>query len=226
MRLLLVEDEKDIREAVALRLKRSGFGVDACADGEEAIDFLEVTEYDAIILDIMLPGVDGLHVLRRLRNDKVKTPVLLLTARDAVDDRVRGLDAGADDYLVKPFAFEELLARLRALLRRPTSELIDNRMRIADLELDLGAREARRGGQTIRLSPREFGILEILMRNAGIIMTRERIEQHVYNYDFEGGSNVIDVYMRRLRRKIDDGYEIRLIHTVRGTGYVLREEEP
>lgn len=225
MRLLYVEDELDILETTTKRLERDGHTVDACEDGLDALSFIEVTEYDVIILDIMLPGMNGLDILRRTRELKITTPVLLLTARDSIEDRVSGLDAGSDDYLVKPFAYEELVARIRALGRRLPAEDITNILAVGDLTLDTASKEVKRNGQAIKLSAREYSLLEYMMRNPGIVLSRDRIEQAIYNYDFEGGSNVVDVYIRYLRKKIDAGFETALIHTVRGSGYVLKEEE-
>ncbi len=224
MRLLYVEDEQDILETTTKRLERDGHTVDACENGPDALSFIEVTEYDVIILDIMLPGMNGLDILRRIRALKITTPVLLLTARDSIEDRVGGLDAGSDDYLVKPFAYEEMVARIRALGRRLPAEDITNILTVGDLTLDTATREVIRDGKAIRLSAREYSLLEYMMRNPGIVLSRDRIEQAIYNYDFEGGSNVVDVYIRYLRKKIDAGFDSALIHTVRGSGYVLKEE--
>lgn len=225
MRLLYVEDEIDILETTAKRLERDGHSVDACDNGLDAVDYIAVTEYDVIILDIMLPGLSGLEILRRMREQKITTPVLLLTARDSIGDRVEGLDAGADDYLVKPFAYEELIARVRALSRRLPAEEITNVLKVGDLSLDTASQTAERGGQLIKLSAREYSLLEFMMRNPGIVLSRDRIEQAIYNYDFEGGSNVVDVYIRYLRKKIDSDFPTKLIHTIRGSGYVLKAEE-
>lgn len=223
MRILVVEDEKDLRNIIKKRLVREHYSVDVCGDGEEALDYIEMTSYDGILLDIMLPGKDGFTVLKEVRQMGDATPILLLTARDGIDDRVKGLDLGADDYLIKPFAFEELLARIRVMMRRKP-QYVTNQLEISDLILDRDTRIVTRAGKEIRLSSKEFMLLECLMRNQNIVMTRRQIEQNAWNYDFEGGSNVIDVYIRYLRKKIDAGYEKKLIHTVRGTGYVMREE--
>lgn len=223
MRILVVEDEKDLRQVVEKRLKADDYSVDGCEDGEEALYYIRHTEYDIIIMDIMLPKLDGISVLKQMRKEKMKTPVILLTARDSIDDRVNGLDAGADDYLVKPFAFDELLARVRVLLRRKSDD-ISNVYTLGDLVLDVGKRTVERQGKSIDLSSKEYAILEYMMRNKGIVLSRDKIEQHVWNYDFEGGSNVVDVYVRYLRRKIDDNFDQKLIHTVRGAGYVMREK--
>lgn len=221
MRLLVVEDEKKLNELITKKLKKEYYGVDSCFDGEEAVRYVEGTEYDAIILDIMLPKLDGFEVIKRIRAKKNKVPILLLTARDNIDDKVKGLDYGADDYLVKPFIFEELMARIRVLLRRNSGNA-DNVVTIANLKVDLDAKTVFRDDLLIKLSGREYSILEYLIRNKGKILSRERIEDHIWNYEYEGGTNVIDVYIRYLRKKIDDSYTPKLIHTIRGLGYVLR----
>ena len=221
MRLLVVEDEKKLNELITKKLKKEYYGIDSCFDGEEAIRYVEGTEYDAVILDIMLPKLDGFEVIKRIRAKKNKVPILLLTARDNIDDKVKGLDYGADDYLVKPFIFEELMARIRVLLRRNSGNA-DNVVTIANLKVDLDAKTVFRDDLLIKLSGREYSILEYLIRNKGKILSRERIEDHIWNYDYEGGTNVIDVYIRYLRKKIDDNYTPKLIHTIRGLGYVLR----
>ena len=221
MRLLVVEDEKKLNDLITKKLEKEYYGVDSCFDGEEAVRYVEGTEYDAIILDIMLPKLDGFEVIKGIRAKKNKVPILLLTARDNIDDKVKGLDYGADDYLVKPFIFEELMARIRVLLRRNSGNA-DNIITIANLKVDLDAKTVFRDDVLIKLSGREYSILEYLIRNKGKILPRERIEDHIWNYEYEGGTNVIDVYIRYLRKKIDDGYTPKLIHTVRGLGYVLR----
>ena len=221
MRLLVVEDEKKLNDLITKKLEKEYYGVDSCFDGEEAVRYVEGTEYDAIILDIMLPKLDGFEVIKRIRAKKNKVPILLLTARDNIDDKVKGLDYGADDYLVKPFIFEELMARIRVLLRRNSGNA-DNIITIANLKVDLDAKTVFRDDVLIKLSGREYSILEYLIRNKGKILPRERIEDHIWNYEYEGGTNVIDVYIRYLRKKIDDSYTPKLIHTVRGLGYVLR----
>lgn len=223
MRLLVAEDQRDLNEIITKTLAKNHYSVDSCYDGEEALSFLEMAEYDAVILDIMMPRRNGLEVLRELRRSGSSVPVLLLTARDSIQDRVAGLDAGADDYLIKPFAFEELLARIRTMLRKREGRA-RNILQAADLTVDLDTRTVMRGSVPITLSSREFSILEYLITNQGVVLSRDRIEQHIWNYDYEGGSNVVDVYIRYLRKKIDDGFEPRLIHTVRGAGYVLRAE--
>lgn len=224
MRLLIAEDEKGLNQVLVKRLEGEHYTVDACYDGEAALDYIRMTDYDAIILDIMMPKLDGMKVLKQLRGEGIKAPVLLLTARDGIQDRVSGLDCGADDYMVKPFAFDELLARIRVMLRR-TSDHVSNRYELADLVVDCEAHRIMRGEQEITLSSKEFSVLEYLIRNKGIVLSREKIETHIWNYDYAGGSNVVDVYIRYLRKKIDEGFEQKLIHTVRGTGYVLRADE-
>ena len=199
MRILVAEDERDLNRLIVQKLKAADYSVDPCFNGEEALDYLNAAEYDAVLLDIMMPVRDGLSVLRELRGRGCPVPVLLLTARDSVEDRVAGLDAGADDYLVKPFAFEELLARLRVLLRKPNQEK-GTVLRLADLTLHLDSHQVFRAGEEIRLSSKEYSLLRYMMQNAGVVLTRERLEQHSWNFDFAGGSNVIDVYIRYLRK--------------------------
>lgn len=225
MRILIAEDDRDLNQLVKRRLKEADYSVDSCFDGEEVFDYLLGAEYDALVLDIMMPKMDGLQVLKRLRKEGNQVPVLLLTARDSIEDRVAGLDAGADDYLIKPFAFEELLARLRVLLRKPQGEKSSS-LRVGELELRLNTRQVFRGDKEIKLSSKEFSLLRYMMQNAGIVLSREKLEQHVWDYDFSGGSNVIDVYIRYLRKKLDEGHETKYIHTVRGHGYVLKEGTP
>ena len=223
MRLLVVEDEIHLQTIIKKRLIKEHYSVDACGNGLEALDYLAVSPYDAIILDIMMPGLSGLEVLKRIRAEGNQVPVLFLTARDGVDDRVKGLDCGADDYLVKPFAFEELLARLRVMLRRTAgNSSTTDELTLADLTINMKSHQVARGGHAIELSGKEYAVLEYLMRNQGHVLSREQIEQHVWSFDYEGGSNMVDVYIRYLRRKIDEGFEQKLIHTVRGAGYVMR----
>ncbi|MCD7880834.1 MAG: response regulator transcription factor [Clostridiales bacterium] len=224
MRILVVEDEPKLNELIVKRLRMEHYSVDACLDGREAMDYLACAEYDAVVLDIMLPGASGFEVLKSIRERKDRTPVLFLTALDTIDDRVAGLDAGADDYLVKPFAFDELLARLRVMIRRSGGH-VSNVFTLADLTVDCDARQVTRGGEVISLSSREFAILEYLIRNAGKVLSRDKIGLHVWNYDYEGGSNIVDVHIRYLRKKLDEGRTPKLIHTVRGAGYVLRTDE-
>lgn len=223
MRVLVVEDEPGIANFVRQGLCEAGYAVDVAWDGQEGLAFALAANYDVLVLDIMLPRLDGLDLLRELRAQGDKTPTLMLTARDTVDDRVAGLDAGADDYLVKPFAFAELLARLRALLRRPPLQT-DPILEIGDLALDTTTRQVRRAGRLIDLSPREFAVLEYLMRHPNQVLTRTQIGEHVWNFDFYNESNVVDVYIGYLRRKIDKGSDLPLIHTVRGVGYRISDE--
>lgn len=221
MRILLAEDERDLNRIITQKLTADGYSVDSCVDGREAIDILSYTDYDAVILDILMPKADGFAVLKSIRDVGKATPVLFLTARDAVEDRVRGLDSGANDYLVKPFSFEELSARLRALTRTSYGKSART-LAVSDLVLDSAAHAVARGGREITLSAKEFQLLEYLMYNEGIVLSREQIENHIWNFDYEGGTNVVDVYISYLRKKIDGGQKERLIHTVRGKGYVLR----
>lgn len=223
MRLLYAENEEDLNKVVTKKLTEEGFSVDSCFDGREAIDNVQFTEYDAAILDIMMPHADGFAVLKELRKLKKNTPVLFLTARDSIEDRVTGLDSGANDYLVKPFSFEELLARIRVLTREKHN-LTENILSVADLSLNLSSHTVTRGGAEINLTSKEYQLLEYLLYNKEKVLSREKIENHIWNYDYEGGTNVIDVYIRYLRKKIDDGFPTKLIHTVRGAGYVIREE--
>lgn len=222
MRVLLAEDERDLNDIVAKKLTSDGYSVDCCYDGEEAIHILSYTEYDAVILDIMMPGADGYAVLRSLREMGKTTPVLFLTAKDSIQDRVKGLDSGANDYLVKPFSLEELSARLRAMTRTSFGKA-SNLLSVADLTLDCASHVVKRGDREIPLSAKEFALLEYLMQNEGVVLSREKIENHIWNFDFEGGTNVVDVYISYLRRKIDDAQSVKLIHTIRGSGYVLRK---
>ncbi len=224
MRILVVEDERAINKIISQMLIKEHYTVDSCFRGDDAEDYLRCAEYDAVLLDIMLPGKNGLEILRGIRARNDKTPVLLLTAKDSVQDRVLGLDAGADDYLVKPFATDELLARVRVMIRRNSGNT-SNVFTLGDLSVDCDSRTVKRNETSISLSSKEFDILEYLLRNSGKVCSREKISNHIWNYDYEGGSNVVDVYIRYLRRKIDEGYEQKLIHTVRGAGYVLRIEE-
>ena len=223
MRILVIEDEVNLNDIIVKKLKLEHYGVDTCFDGKEALEYILSTEYDVIIMDVMLPKMNGFEILKRMRSKNIKTPVLLLTAKDSIEDRVEGLDSGADDYLVKPFAFDELLARIRVLLRR-TSNKASNIFKIGNLTVDCGAYKVFRDNIPIKLSTREFTILEYMIRNKDKVLSREKIEQHIWNYDYEGGTNVVDVYIRYLRRKIDDNFNPKLIHTVRGVGYKLKVE--
>ena len=223
MKILVVDDERAVRDSLRRALELQGYEVELASDGAEALARLaENGQPDAVVLDILMPGIDGLDVCRQLRRRGNSVAVLMLTARDAVGDRVEGLDAGADDYVVKPFALEELLARLRALLRR-TSPAVDGVLRFADLELETGTREVRRGGDRIELTRTEFNLLELFMVNPRQVLTRSIIFERVWGYDFGFASNSLDVYIGYLRRKTEDGGKSRLIHTVRGVGYALRE---
>lgn len=223
MRILVVEDSRDMNRLIVKTLTKEGYTVDGCLDGEEAELYLGGAEYDVILLDIMMPKVDGYEVLRRLRGRGVETPVLFLTARDTVADRVAGLDLGADDYLVKPFDFSELLARIRVMTRRAAGSR-SNLFTLADLTVDTARHTVTRGGEEIALIAKEYAILEHLIRNRGAIISREQLEDRIWNYEGAGSSNNIDVYISRLRRKIDGDRPVKLLHTVRGVGWVLREE--
>lgn len=224
MRILLAEDDRAINRVIVRRLKWEGYSADACFDGREALDYLDVVEYDAVILDVMMPGMDGFEVLTRMRERGDKTPVLFLTARDSLADKVEGLDLGADDYLVKPFEFEELMARLRVLIRRKGSS-VSNVYSCADLTVDSARHRVTRGGTEITLTAREYALLEYLIRNKGLVLSRDQIETNLWSGDYIVGSNVVDVYIRMLRKKIDSDYSPKLIQTVRGYGYVLKEPE-
>jgi DNA-binding response OmpR family regulator len=224
MRVLLVEDERKISAYVRRGLEEAGHAVDVAFTGPEALSWTDKAEYDAVVLDVMLPEIDGLTVCREMRKREVAAAILMLTARDSVDDRVAGLDAGADDYLVKPFAMKELLARLRALARRAVEGPRIPVLTVADLVLDPARHQVTRAGKKIVLSAREFAILEYLMRNKGLALTRTMITEHVWDYDVFHQSNAVDVYIRTLRRKMDDDYEPKLIQTIRGVGYRLTAE--
>jgi two-component system, OmpR family, copper resistance phosphate regulon response regulator CusR len=225
MRILIVEDERKLAGVLRRGLEEQGYAVDTAYDGEEGLVLAETEPYDLIVLDLMLPTLDGLAVCRQLRAHRRTMPVLMLTARDTVDDRVVGLDSGADDYLVKPFAFRELLARVRALLRRdsPSKDAV---LRIADLEVNTASHEVRRAGKPVELTSKEYAVLEYFARNPNRVLTRTQIAEHVWNYDFVAESNVVDVYVRTLRRKLHDDRDPRLLRTVRGTGYQLRAPPP
>lgn len=225
MRVLLVEDERNLVTYIKRGLEESGYAVDSAMTGQEALDWVAVVSYDIIVLDLLLPEISGLDVCRIVRSQGVRTPILMLTARDAVDDRVAGLDAGADDYLIKPFALKEVLARMRAIVRRADDGPRTPVLRVADLELDTRTHQVRRGGQMIALTAKEFSVLECLMRTPGHVLTRALIADHVWNYEVYNESNVVDVYIRNLRRKIDDSSPVKLIHTIRGAGYRLAPEK-
>lgn len=223
MRLLVVEDEKHLNKTITERLTKQGYTVDNCFDGEDALYYIENTQYDGIILDVMMPKINGFEVLRIIRERKILTPVLMLTAKDADEDVITGLDTGANDYLTKPFSFAVLCARIRAMLRvkeRVTGSVLE----IADLSIDTTTRVVKRGDNIIELSSKEYSILEYLMRNKGIIVSKERIEENIWNYEYEGTSDIIKVYIHHLRKKIDDNYEKKLLHTVKNVGYVIKED--
>ena len=221
----MVEDEHRISAYVKRGLEEEGYAVDAVFTGQDALDWVEAAPYDLIILDVLLPEMDGLTACRELRSRGNRTPVLMLTARDTVEDRVAGLDAGADDYLVKPFAMKELLARLRALNRRSTEQPKSTLLQIANLSLDTRTHQVKRGEKRIDLASKEYAVLECMMHEPRRVLTRTMIAEHVWNYDTYNQSNVVDVYIRNLRRKIDDQFDQKLIHTIRGTGYLLSDEE-
>jgi len=224
MRILVADDERALNRILVKQFTKLGYSVDSCFDGESVFDFLAGAEYDAVVLDVMMLGKDGFTVLKEMREKKIQTPVIFLTAKTEISDRVFGLDLGANDYLIEPFSFEELAARVR-MITRDSKGNSTNIFSVGDLTVDVKSREVKRGNEKIELSAREYSILEALIRNAGTVMTREKIESSVWNYDYEGGTNVIDVYIRYLRKKIDDGFEKKLIHTVRGVGYILKEGE-
>jgi two-component system OmpR family response regulator len=220
MRILVVEDDNKIASFVVKGLKQAGFAVDRCADGEEALIFAETTGYDAAVVDVMLPKLDGLRLVQRMRAKKIRTPVIILSAKASVEDRVKGLQAGGDDYLTKPFAFSELIARIQALIRRATQTAEPARLQVGDLSLDLLTREVTCGGQKVDLQAREFALLEYLLRQAGRIVTKTMILEHIFDYSFDPQTNVVDVLVHRLRAKIDPA-KTRL-QTIRGVGYVLK----
>ena len=223
MRLLVAEDERDLNRLIRKTLEKEGYGVDACFDGEEALYYLEHTDYDGAILDIMMPKRDGLSVLKAIRQKGSSLPVLFLTAKDSISDRVLGLDSGADDYLIKPFDFDELLARIRVMTRKRTPHT-SSVLTVGDLTLDTGTHQVTRGGRPIDLSAREYAILEYMCMNPGIVLSREKIEDDIWKYDYSGGSNVVDVYISYLRKKIDGGQEKKLIRTVWGSGWTIKED--
>ena len=222
MRILVVEDEKRLNRIISEALEDEGYSVDSCFNGLDALDYAAGADYDVIILDIMMPKMDGLEVVRRLRAGGNSTPVLFLTARDSVADRVTGLESGGDYYLVKPFDFQELMAVVRVMTRKYTGNR-SNVYTIADLSLDATAKTVTRAGKNIELTAKEFALLEYMMRNKGVVLSREMIENNLWNFDYEGGTNVVDVYVGYLRKKMDTGFDKKLIHTVWGTGWVLKE---
>jgi DNA-binding response OmpR family regulator len=221
MRLLLAEDEVDLNRILTKKLSEEGYSVDSCFNGAEALDYLRAADYDGAILDVMMPKINGFNLLALMRAEGINTSVLFLTARDSIEDRVHGLDLGASDYLIKPFSITELLARVRALTRQ-SSGAQSSVLMVEDLRMDLAAHTVSRAGQPITLSAKEFALLAYFMHNQNIVLSREKIEDHVWNFEYEGGTNVVDVYVRYLRRKIDEGFDRKLLHTVRGSGYVLR----
>lgn len=223
MRLLVAEDEKLLNRTITERLTKQGYSVDNCFDGEDALYYIENAKYDGIILDIMMPKINGFEVLKRIRDKKILTPVLVLTAKDSDEDIIKGLDTGANDYLTKPFSFAVLSARIRAMLR-VKEQITGNVLEIADLTVDTTTREVKRRGNIIELSSKEYSVLEYLMRNKGIILSKEQIEENVWNYKYEGTSDVIKVYIHHLRKKIDDNFEKKLLHTIKNAGYVIKED--
>ncbi len=223
MRILVVEDDPKISSFVVKGLKQSGFAVDAASDGEEGLLLARATKPDVVVVDVMLPRLDGLSLIRRLRQDGIQLPVLILSAKASVEDRVAGLQSGGDDYLTKPFAFSELLARIHALLRRAANAAEPTRLIVGDLSMDLLTREVIREGRRIELQAREFSLLEYLMRNAGRAVTKTLILEHVWDYNFDPQTNVVDVLVHRLRSKVDKGFDSKMIHTIRGVGYALKE---
>ena len=222
MRILVVEDDKKIAGFVVNGLRQAGFAVDGCHDGDEALLLARSTPYDATVLDLMLPKRDGLSVLQTLRREGVRTPVIILSAKASLDDRIKGLQAGGDDYLTKPFAFSELLARIQALIRRATQSTEPTKLTCGELSIDLLTREVTRLGQRIELQAREFALLEYLMRNQGRVVTKTMILEHVWDYSFDPQTNVVDVLVHRLRSKVDRDFPVKLIHTLRGVGYVIK----
>ena len=224
MRILVAEDERDMNRLISRALEKEGYGVDSCFDGDEAMEYLQSADYDGAVLDVMMPGRDGFQIVKELRAAGSQLPVLFLTARDSVADRVKGLDLGADDYLIKPFDLEELMARVRVMTRRRTGQQTSV-IEIGDLRIDTASQEVRRGDRSIELSSREYAILKYLAANQGRVLSREQIEDHVWNFDYEGGTNVVDVYISYLRKKIDLKGEEKLIQTVWGRGWMLRSGE-
>lgn len=224
MRILVCEDEKDLNKIISKRLRSENYAVDSCFDGEDSLYYIQNTSYDLVILDVMMPKKDGYAVVSAMRAKNILTPVLFLTAKDTTEDLVKGLDLGANDYMVKPFSFDELLARCRVLLRMKPQQN-SHILRVSDLEMNTNSHEVTRNGAKINLSSREFAILEYMLYHINIVLTREQIENHIWSYDYEGGTNLVNVYIRYLRKKIDDPYEKKLIQTVRGSGYVIREGE-
>lgn len=223
MRILVVEDEKNLNRLIAEAMEDEGYGVDRCFNGLEAMEFMDCADYDVVILDILMPRLTGLELVKKIRDRGNNTPVVFLTSLDSVDDRVAGLDSGGDYYLVKPFAMEELTAVVRVLARRNSGGRT-NVLTAGDLTLNMAAQSVSRAGKEIGLTPKEYALLEYMMRNKGIVLSREMIEDNLWNFDYEGGTNVVDVYVSFLRKKVDTGFDKKLIQTVWGTGWVLKEE--
>lgn len=221
MRILFAEDEKSLNKIITKQLKAAGYSVDSCFDGGEAYDLITMTDYDAAIFDVMMPVMNGFELVKKIRAKGIDVPVLFLTARDSIEDRVTGLDIGADDYLVKPFSFDELSARLRVMTRKKYGKKTGV-ITIDDLSIDTASMHVERAGKSIPLSAKEYELLRYLAMNKGVVLSRGKIEDHIWNYDYEGGTNVVDVYIRYLRKKIDDEFDKKLIHTVRGAGYVIK----
>jgi len=223
LRLLIAEDEKRLNRLIRDMMEDEGFTVDSCYSGADALEYVRSADYDAIIMDVMMPEMNGLDAVRTMRAEGKTTPVLFLTAKDSIDDRVTGLESGGDYYMVKPFSFRELIAAVRAIMRK-YSENKSSVYTAADLELDTASKVVKRAGQVIELTRREYALLEYMMRNKGVVLTREMIENSLYNFDYEGASNVIDVYIGYLRKKMDTGYDKKLIHTVWGVGWILKDD--
>ena len=223
MKILVVEDEKDLNRVITKHLKKNNYSVDSCFDGEEALDYISYGEYDLIITDIMMPKIDGYGLIKQLRNDKNSTPVIMLTAKDGLDDKILGLDSGADDYIVKPFEFDELLARIRVLMRRNYG-FATNIIQVDDVVLDISKKLVTRSGKSISLTGKEYEVLEYLFKNKQGIISREQILNHVWDYDYEGASNIIDVIIKNIRKKLDVGSQKPIIHTKRGLGYFVKED--
>lgn len=223
MRILIAEDEIDLSEIIEQKLTDEGYNVDVCHDGEDALYYLQNADYDAALIDVMMPKMSGFDAVKKYRSGGGKTPIIFLTARDEIDDKVKGLDMGANDYVTKPFSFAELTARVRAVVRKSTDSAT-NTYQCDDLLLDSNAKTVYRAGKQIQLSSKEFSLLEYMIRNKNRVLSREQIENNIYNFNYEGASNVVDVYIRYLRKKIDDDYDVKLLQTVRGHGYVLRGE--
>lgn len=224
MKLLIAEDDPDLNKILVKKLRTDGFDAESCFNGEEAVDRVQFADYDVVIMDIMMPVMDGIEALRTIRNQGISTPVIFLTAKDAVSDKVKGLNIGANDYIVKPFSFDELIARINAVTRTAGGNITDT-ITLGDLSLDVGSHIVKRSDETIPLGGKEYYLLEYMLMNKGRILSREKILSHVWGYDFEGGENIVDVYIHSLRKKIDTDGRTKLIHSVRGIGYVMRTEE-